>query len=254
MILPPLVGIVTHNPMAALRFELLERTVRSIEKAFPTSELFLLDNGSTDGSWEAVGELLGTLGPECIECAAHQRGRWHVRSDSGEPSGNFTPGAGRHRLYYHMVGHTCGGELQSPFWAWSDDDIVWKEGAEKKLRRFWADPPKDVAIVGGYLEPVWHWNTPRGTVEAGGVRAVVRDSTPGGAWTFGDHRVIPVPCRTELHRFGYDTITCEILRKHDLKIAQMDLAEHIGWECSSHGNRAMDRPDSRPLDREKWGV
>jgi hypothetical protein len=37
--LPPLVGVVTYNPMSTLRFELLERTVRSIEKAFPTAEL-----------------------------------------------------------------------------------------------------------------------------------------------------------------------------------------------------------------------
>jgi hypothetical protein len=51
--LPPLVGVVTYNPMSTLRFELLERTVRSIEKAFPTAELLLLDNGSTDGSWGA---------------------------------------------------------------------------------------------------------------------------------------------------------------------------------------------------------
>jgi hypothetical protein len=32
----------------------------------------------------------------------------------------------------------------------------------------------------------------------------------------------------------------------------MDLADHIGWEASTHGNEAI--KDSKPLDRDKWGV
>lgn len=252
---PPLVGLVTHNPMGTLRIELLERTVRSIEEAFPTAWLFLLDNGSTDGSWDAVGELLGARGEGCPSCGGEaQRGRWHVQQGRGTPDGNFTPGAGRHRLYYHMFSHTCGGAARTPFWVWSDDDIAWKPEAEQTLSRFWSEAPSEIAVVGGYLEPVWHWNTPREAIEAGGVRVLVRDSTPGGAWTFGEPRLIPVPCNDALHRFGYDTVTCGMLRDQKLKIAQIDLAEHIGWELSSHGNKPMERPDSRPLDREKWGI
>ena len=47
---PPFVGVVTYNPMATLRFPLLESTVRSLEIAFPTSRLFLIDNVSSDDS------------------------------------------------------------------------------------------------------------------------------------------------------------------------------------------------------------
>jgi len=241
--------------MSTLRFELLEQTVRSIEKAFPTSELFLLDNGSTDGSWDAVEELLGPKGIECAECGrVQQRGRWHVNNKPGEPEGNYTPGAGYHRLYYHMFGHTQGGQAVAPYWVWSDDDMLWRPGAEEKLRLFWAEAPKSIAIVSGLLEPVWHWNTPRETVEYGGVRALVRDSAPGAAWTFGRTCPIPIPCRSELHDFGCDYESCKLLRSRGFKVAQMDLADHIGWGYSTHGNDANEHVDGRPLDREKWGV
>lgn len=254
--LPPLVGVVTYNPMATLRFELLERTVRSIEKAFPTSELFLLDNGSTDGSWDAVQELLGVSGTKCAECGgAQQRGRWHAKRDQGPPEGNFTPGAGCHRLWYHLFAHTDGGRARAPFWVFSDDDLVWREGSETKLRRFWdAACDSDIAILGGLLEPVWHWNTPREAVEYGGVRVLVRDSAPGAGWTLGEPRLLPVPCNEQLHCFGFDYEACKILRSRGYKVAQVDLTEHIGWGFSTHGNEANEHLDGRPLDREKWGV
>ena len=250
-----MVGVVTHNPMATLRFELLEQTVRSIERAFPTAALFLIDNGSTDGSWPTVQELLGPKGIACAECGREQEcGRWHTARDTADPRDNFTPGAGRHRLYYHMFRHTQNGEHRAPFWVWSDDDMKWKEGAERKLRHFWYEAPPDIVIASGLLEPVWHWNTPRRVVEAGGVRALVRDSAPGAAWTFREPRDIPVPSNEKMMRFGYDFESCKLLREHHLLVAQLDLADHIGWGYSTHGNEANHHVDARPLDREKWGV
>jgi hypothetical protein len=254
--LPPLVGVVTYNPMSTLRFELLERTVRSIEKAFPTAELLLLDNGSTDGSWDAIVELLGGERTPCIgKLTCSKCGRWHLTDAVGDPAGNFTPGAGCHRLYYHMFAHTDGGQARAPFWVFSDDDMAWKEGSETKLRRFWeAARETDIAILGGLLEPVWHWNTPREVVEYGGVRVLVRDSAPGAGWTLGEPRLLPVPCNEKLHCFGFDYETCKLLRSKGYKVAQMDLAEHIGWGFSTHGNEANEHVDGRPLDRDKWGV
>lgn len=257
----PLVGVVTHNPMATLRFELLERTVRSIEKAFPTAELFLQDNGSTDGSWDAVVELLGGKREPCIgKLTCSKYGRWHLADAMSSPApGNFTPGAGRARLFHHMFAHETGNTTKdrAPFWVWSDDDMVWSEGSEAKLLRFWsAARSSDIAIVAGLLEPVWHWNTPREAVEHGGVRVLVRDSAPGAAWTFGNPRFIDLGCghTPELWRFGYDYESCRILRERGVKVAQIDLAEHVGWGFSTHGNDANEHVDGRPLDRDKWGV
>jgi hypothetical protein len=246
--------VVTFNPIATMRFELLERTVRSIEKAFPLSELFLLDNCSTDGSWDAVCELLGeaTLA-KCLECARPQRGRWHASRVSGDPEINHTPGAGRQRLWSAMFAHVY--HEQAPFWVWSDDDMLWRPGAEQTLRDFWRAAPEDIWCVSGLLEPVWHWNTPRETVEAGGVKVLVRDSAPGAAWTFRNPRAIHLISRDpELLTFGYDHKCCVLHRKEGTRVAQIDLAEHIGWGRSTHGNDAPEHPSTRPLDRKKWGV
>lgn len=250
----PFVGVVTFNPMATLRFEVLEQTVHSIEKAFPASELFLIDNCSTDGSWDAVCEVLGDKGIFCRECNTNQRGRWHAARGGDFPPDNFTPGAGRFRLRGHMNDHVFSKSVveQSPFWVWSDDDMLWKPGAEAKLRHFWAEAPSDIDIVSGLLERVWHWNTPRETVDAGGVRVLVRDSAPGAAWTFRTPRVLDLPTTSALWRFGYDYESCKMVIARGAKVAQIDLAEHLGWECSTHGNEA--NQSGRPLDRERWGV
>lgn len=289
--LPPFVGVVTFNPMATLRFELLEQTVRSIEKAFPTGELFLLDNLSDDGSQAAVGEMLGELGVRCSECGTRMRGRWHVPQPQRAslckvPPDNRTPGAGRARLlaaqmehfpsrsldvvwnvlqYYPSGPETYQGEpvVLPSFFAWSDDDMVWRPGAQATLSKFWdAAPtcihhPDRVRILSGLLEPVWHWNTPRRTVEHGGVRVLLRDSAPGAAWTFRGAPIrllrpgtIEVP-GDELWRFGYDYQMCRTMPEG---VAQIDLAEHIGWGFSTHGNEANEAPETKPLDREKWGV
>lgn len=259
--LPPFVGVVTFDPMSTLRYQLLEQTVRSIEKAFPTSELFLLDNRSSDGSAEAIDELLGPRGIECAECGrVQQRGRWHVCHEievEGLPDTNRTPGAGRARLYHHMARHAWGSTKKNgwwcPFWVWSDDDMLWKPGAEAKLRHFWHDAPEDVGIVSGLLEPVWQWNTPRRTVTGGGVNVVVRDSAPGAAWTFNSDLTALVTSEP-FWRFGYDFELCKQLRGADIDVGGMDLAEHIGWGYSTHGNDANEHVDVRPLDRERWGV
>jgi len=140
------------------------------------------------------------------------------------------------------------------FFVWSDDDMLWKPGAEQKLGAFWGAPASErdnVAIVSGLLEPVWHWNTPRSTVEAGGVRVLVRDSCPGAAWSFNNPRMV-WPLDNGHATFGYDYKACGRLRESGLKVAQIDLADHLGWEASTHGNDAL--KDSKPLDRQHWGV
>lgn len=250
----PFVGVVTFNPMVTFRFDLLRQTVRSIEKAFPKAYLFLVDNLSDDGSTEAVADLLGEPLPGAsLVLKGERRGRWIMTNHPlGVNPENRTPGAGRVRLHRFMDAHERLLPGRTPFWAWSDDDMVWREGAEERLTKFWSQAPNDISILSGLLEPEWHWNTPRYTVEAGGERVLVRDSAPGAAWTFRGE----MSCVKEesMWRFGYDYETCKLLGAAGLKVAQMDLAEHIGWGASTHGNEAIDAPDTKPLDREKWGL
>jgi hypothetical protein len=243
------VGVTTHNVLAGLRIDLLEQTIRSIEKAFPDAVLCLLDNGSTDGTDCLVQNLTTN--------------RWRTTTAAGLwGRTNFTPGMGRNRLGTFMDKVCCdqwGVNYDSKlagehFFVWSDDDMLWKDGAQDKLSRFWGATPQEreqIAILGGFLEPVWHWNTPRRTVEAGGVRVLVRDSCPGAAWSFNNLRVV-TPLTLSEATFGYDHKTCLRLAKENIPVAQMDLADHLGWDASTHGNEAI--RDSKPLDREKWGV
>jgi hypothetical protein len=248
------VGVMTYEPVRQLRLELLEETLQSIETAFPGALLCVIDNGSEDGTDAALLDRV-------------IRTRWNTRiyrrSDTeGWPTDNFTPGMGRNRLMGFMDNVCCDAwgvnycsELHGEtFFVWSDDDMLWKPGAEEKLAAFWGAPREerdDVVLLSGFLEPVWHWNTPRRVVEAGGVRVLVRDSCPGAAWGFENPRMV-WPMGEDVAQFGYDYKTCCRLRKAGCSVAQLDLADHLGWECSSHGNEAI--ADSKPLDREKWGV
>jgi len=133
----------------------------------------------------------------------------------------------------------------------SDDDMVWKPGAEDKFKEIWTCAPDDVKVVSGLLEKVWHWNTARETVQCGNVPILVRDSCPGAGWSFrmNDWDMIS---KLLPDTFGYDHKTCVALLKKGFRVAQVDLAEHIGWGCSTHGNEADE--GGVELDRERWGV
>ena len=103
------------------------------------------------------------------------------------------------------------------------------------------------------MEPLFAWNTPRGTEECGGLRLLIRDSTPGAAWSFRASDM-PLFCSIVEKRFGYDYQACLALGRLGKRIGQLDLADHAGWGYSTHGNAAVDDINTRPLDREKWGV
>lgn len=242
------VGITTFNPISNMRFDLLEETVDSVVTAFGAGSVVLLDNGSTDGSTAALRE------------------RSDVRVIVRGAAENTTPGAGRNVLYRHLRA------MEPDICVFSDDDMRWLPGARERIESFWrGQPPYSVAagsimILGGLLEPVYPWNTPRARVESGGVSAVIRDSTPGAAWSFRppmprhDHLVemgiVPDDgqCDTFYPGFGYDYEHCRALGRVGLRVAQCDLAEHLGWEASTHGNEAIEDVRTKPLDRARWGV
>lgn len=221
-------AVMTHNPLAGLRLGLVERTLASAQEAFSSWGRVLLDNGSTDGSLQELAVL------------STRYGATMVRREGFE---NTTPGAGRSCLLR---------ALDAELLVLSDDDIEWKPWAGTWVKAMWNGPvPDDLVIICGLLEPEWHWNLPRSTLDlAGGRRVLVRDSVPGAAWTVSRGRLrhlSPVP-----EEFGYDSKVCARLREQGWRVAACDLAEHIGWGASTHGNDANRR--AIPLDRARWGV
>jgi hypothetical protein len=236
------VGVLVFNPMATLRMQLVERTLKSLRKAFPDASKLACDNVSTDGSQQWFKKV------------ALCKGFVAYLPTAGDSEGtNRTPGAGRLRIMKSRMVEVGIEELGTELVVLSDDDMDWKPGADKRLREAWAHAPDDVKIISGLLEPVWHWNTPREAIQCGKERTLVRDSCPGAAWTFRakDWRLIRDHVVAD---FGYDYKACVALRENGYRVAQMDLAEHIGWGASTHGNEADQHLDTRPLDREKWGI
>ncbi len=216
------VGIKTYNLYFQLREELFWQCYESAQIAFPGSDVVVFDNGSTDGTSDLVEELGGRV----------------IRE------GNKTPGSGFNGVVKSLL------ELHPDVIVHSDDDILWKPESQEVLSKFWSG--NVVKLVSGLLEPVWHWNTPRYVVESNGVKALVRDSAPGAAWSFHVSNLDWIYPVTE--KFGYDYDTCVKILNSGMTVAQMDLTEHIGWEHSTHGNRAIHDPNTQPLDREKYGI
>jgi glycosyltransferase involved in cell wall biosynthesis len=227
-------AVTTFEPFATMRFELLERTVRSMRVAFPDDALFIFDNGSADGSHDAVAQLAESTGALLVSRYKHLPNR--------------TPGAARACLFEHFLRIRNGNEIA----VLSDDDMVWHPDARKRLREVWHHAPDKLQIVGGLLEPEWEWNKPIEAVDVGSERILLRESAPGAAWTLPISRMIRC-CGGRIEPvFGYDVKMCKWLRAMDFDIGQMDLADHIGWEGSTHGNRAIEH--AMPLDRKRWGV
>ena len=241
--LKTIVGVLTYNAVSTLRFELLEQTVASLRHAFD-GPIYVLDNGSTDGSANALKELEGI--DDVVTCA-------HVSRD-----GNTTPGRGRNELMQLLRQDR---RQQYDLVVMSDDDMVWGLEAQPLLSDLWAYAPADLVLVSGLLEDdVWPWNEPREAITCGGVPLLVRDSTPAAAWSFRMQDWSKVfPLKETLEGDGEDYDACKRLRAAGMRVAQLDLATHIGEGYSQLGNdelrsvttRAL---SSRPLDRERWGM
>lgn len=226
-------SVLVHNPMREMRTGLVETTLSTGADAFSTHPRCVYDNGSSDGSSEWLRSL----------CS--QNGFDYVLLD-GE---NTTPGGGRAAC----IAHCRAVAPPKGVVVWSDDDMEWREDAAGQLAEAWANAPGDVALIGGSMEPLFAWNTPRDAVDCGSARILIRDSTPGQVWTFSAAQFALFASIVE-KRFGYDYQGCLALGRLGKRIGQLDLADHIGWGYSTHGNAAVDDVNARPLDREKWGV
>jgi hypothetical protein len=227
----------TYNPMASLRWDLLEQTMASARVAFPGCLMVLADKLSDDGSWEAQRELA------CRHCA-------HIANGHTKGHQNHSPGMARTIAWDMMPFLLPYSDPDKTILVFSDDDMLWSPSAKEWILSFWQNPPPDVAILCAYLEPDFSWNKPREVIDTGHVRALVRDSAPGAAWTFPMSMgkfIFPVPMT-----FGYDYKTCLKLAMMGKRVAQIDLCEHMGWEASTHGNDA--NLYAKPIDKARWGL
>lgn len=217
------VAILTHNLFRYGRHELFRQTLTSLLETEYPFELHVFDNGSTDATPEYVARFGATL----------------IRDDVS------TCGHGMNVAISSCVAR--GVDLV----VFSNDDIYWHPGYLEQVVTFWQDAPPDVLICSGSLEPDYPWNTPRELIISGGVKALVRDTAPGGTWTLRARdwgRIGPVP-----EAVGWDDVpTCRRLNSLGYRVAQIDVADHVGEDHSTWGNNS--RIDARPLDREKWGL
>lgn len=136
----------------------------------------------------------------------------------------------------------------------SDDDVQWHPTAVTKLRRFWGAAPDNLVLISGFLEPQWPWNTIKGMIGAGGERALIRESAPGGGWCF---RATAWPILREvIEKKKRDMQCCDYqvccnLVQRGYRLGQMDLGKHLGYEKTTWGNS----PEvGDPVDLYKWGL
>lgn len=237
------VGVLTYNAISSLRWSLLEQTMLSIEEAFPTATLLVMDNGSQDGSEEAV-----KAGP---------LGRWIASWRSGTI--RTSPGAGRNTL---VAKFSSGLRVvaDSDIIVLSDDDMLWRPGAEAQIRRFWSQSwvsnrfgRHKVALLSAFLEPEYPWSPVLGTSAKHidplpPLKVFWRKSLPAAAWTFRLRDWNKVgPLKETIDDEGEDIEACKRLRAEGYSLAAMDLAEHIGAGYSQLGNDEARALVGRPV-------
>jgi hypothetical protein len=240
------VVVKSHRPMEHLRMGLLEACLRSVANAFPTSRRLLVMNDAGDGSAYAQGALAAEARFESIELGNELAG---VVARDG-----YTPG--------HGAAFVLDWALQQPhepghLLVTSDDDMLWREGAQERLAGIWSgvrpDHLANLVLVDGLLEPMWAHNAPLGSVEVGAEHVLLRESVPGAAWSLPMRHASAVRAAIE-PRFGYDSGVCEALRAQGALLGAVDLCEHIGEDASTHDNRPTRDLGGSPVDRDKWGL
>ena len=215
------VAMLTFNIFKSQREQFFYRAWASLDDGeYPLTKR-LITNGSTDGTQDLVASLGGIVDDTDTRiCYGMQRGiEWAV--------------------------------TQGDIVLFSADDMTYKPGWARRLMAFWNDAPDEVAIATLFLEDCWPWNTVRGVLEAGGERALIRDSVPGGCWSFRaqDWLLIgPIPQVMP----GEDHAIIQKLEAAGYIFAALDLAEHTGLEHSAWNNQS--HTWSTPLDRARWGV
>lgn len=126
----------------------------------------------------------------------------------------------------------------------SDDDMWWRPGWRATLEQWWRFAPEDVALTGGHIEPLFHWNECVGRVEFGEVPGLERTSTGSASWTYRAERFADIfgPRGIPQQVQGYgDVPACDRLRERGFRICQVDVAEHRGHGQSTWGNSTVEK-------------
>ena len=216
------VGVLTWNHRKTGREQMFYDALLSLTNGGQAVDVVVVTNGSTDGTQDTVRRLGGIV-----------------------DDGNSQIWYGMTRAIEEVIARGADIVL------FTADDITYYPGWADKLAAFWQDAPEEVKLCSLILEPVYPWNTIRGTVEAGGLRALLRDSVGGCSWSFraSDWPIIgPLPQVMP----GEDLIVSRRLIEQGYYLAQVELGEHVGEKVSAWLNESWKY--AQPLDRARWGV
>ena len=216
------VGVLTWNHRKTGREQMFYDTLLSLTNGGQAVDVVVVTNGSTDGTQDTVRRLGGIVDDTHSQI-------WY----------------GMQKAIETVI------ERGADIVLFTADDITYYPGWADKLAAFWQDAPEEVKLCSLILEPVYPWNTIRGTVEAGGLRALLRDSVGGCSWSFraSDWPIIgPLPQVMP----GEDLIVSRRLIEQGYYLAQVELGEHVGEKVSAWLNESWKY--AQPLDRARWGV
>lgn len=216
------VGVLTWNHRKTGREQMFYDTLLSLTNGGQAVDVVVVTNGSTDGTQDTVRRLGGIVDDTDSRI-------WY----------------GMTRAIEEVVAR--GADLI----LFTADDITYAPGWADKLAAFWADAPEEVKLCSLILEPAYPWNTIRGTLDAGGLRAVLRDSVGGCSWSFRASdwpNIGPLPQVMP----GEDLAVCQKLVGQGYYLAQVELGDHVGEEVSAWGNQS--HLYAQPVDRARWGV
>ncbi len=212
----------TFNHKKTGREQMFYDTLLSLTRGDVPVEIITVTNGSTDGTEAVVRRLNGLVDD----------------TDS--------------RIWYGMtIGIEEAIRRGADIVLFTADDITYYDGWADRLITFWRDAPDEVKLCSLLLEPVYPWNTIRGTLDAGGLRALLRDSVGGCSWSFRarDWPVIgPLPQVMP----GEDLAVCQKLVSQGYYLAAVELGDHVGEAHSAWGNQS--HLHAQPIDRERWGI
>ncbi len=232
------VGVTTRNIFENNRVDLFEKTIASLKDNAGYPFLFhIVDNNSSDETGKYVLERARAIGAQAFV-------------PPKTVGANHTCGRGINMSVDFALSATPDLVVRS------DDDIEWQPGWLVKIVSFWQGVEKkgtDIKLAGGHLESEFaYWSAILGKYEAGGVRAILRESTGAATWHFPAKnwwRIGPVD---ETYMRGADVAACKRLLSGGHFVAQLDLATHLGEGRSTCGNN-IDQKRYKPLDRKKFG-
>lgn len=211
------VGILCYNQLENKRSSVFNECLTSV-KANNPDLLLVADNGSTDGTTEILAELVGFVGfPKLY----------------GYPNGN-TCGYGMNKIAATL-------KDKADIIVLSNDDVVWKPSAFKRLMDVWDNAPPELAIVSGLVQGTYQipgkppWNEPLGVKEISGENVLLRRSVPGGAWSYRSKDtdlIFPVSTFP-----GVDDVpACNNLLQQNRTVGCVDAASHEGETVSTWNN------------------